>query len=139
MSDTRDANAEVPRKRRFLDRSSNTPTLVAVGSRFEGDFSCPGDLSVAGAVVGNGQIRGMLTLSDSGSWHGSAHCSDALVAGAFDGELLIQGKLEIRSTARIRGRISAAHVAVAEGAMIEAEIAVASGTPIERFSEKRHD
>lgn len=139
MSDTPDKDSEAPRKRRFLDRHSSTPTLVAVGTRFEGDFSCPSDLSVAGEVVGNGQVKGMLTLSDSGKWCGSAHCAAALVAGSFDGELLIQGKLEIRATARIKGRISAAHVAVAEGAVIEAEIAVDNGAPIVRFTEKRLD
>ena len=139
MSDPRNTNAEAAPKRRFLDRKSSTPTLVAVGTCFEGDFSCPGDLSVAGEVVGRGQVRGMLTLSDTSSWRGSAECTDALVAGAFDGELLVNGKLEIRATAQIRGRISAAHVAVAEGALIEAEIAVSSGAPSERCTERRYD
>ena len=139
MPDKPDKDSAAPRKRRFLDRHSSTPTLVAVGTRFEGDFSCPGDLSVAGEVVGNAEVKGMLTLSDSGSWRGTARCAAALVAGGFDGELLIEGKLEIRATARIKGRISAAHVAVAEGAVIEAEIAVVSGAPIVRFTEKRLD
>jgi cytoskeletal protein CcmA (bactofilin family) len=139
MSDPRDTQPELPPKRRFLDRNPSAPTLVATGTRFEGDFSCAGDLSVAGEVLGSGQVQGMLTLSDTGNWHGSARCTDALLAGAFEGELLITNKLEIRATARIKGRISAAHVAVAEGAVIEADITVASGAAIERFAEKRTD
>jgi cytoskeletal protein CcmA (bactofilin family) len=62
-----------------------------------------------------------------------------VIAGAFDGELLVTRKLEIRSTAHIKGRISATHIAVAEGAVIDADIDVTSGAPIERFAEKRHD
>jgi cytoskeletal protein CcmA (bactofilin family) len=139
MPDLPNTDVEVAPKRRFLDRKSSTPTLVAVGTCFEGDFSCPGDLSVAGEVVGNGRISGMLTLSDTSRWHGSVTCADALVAGKFAGELLVNGKLEIRASAHISGRIFAAQIAVAEGAVIEAEIATSSGAPIERFAEKRDD
>jgi cytoskeletal protein CcmA (bactofilin family) len=139
MSDPDFATPTAPFKRRFLDSGGSTPTLVAKGSRFEGNFSCPGDTSIAGEVLGHGQIKGRLTLSDSGRWQGAVQCTDALVAGHFDGELWVENKLEIRASARLTGRISATHIAVAEGAIIEADIVVTSGTPIQRFSEKRQD
>jgi Integral membrane protein CcmA involved in cell shape determination len=138
MSDPDLAAATTPLKRRFLDRSTSTPTLVGKGSRFEGNFACPGDVSVAGEVVGHGEIKGMLTLSESGSWQGAVQCADALVAGLFEGELWVNRKLEVRASARLRGKISATHIAVAEGAIIEADIIVTSGAPIERFAERRH-
>lgn len=139
MSDPDFAVPAAPFKRRFLDRGGSAPTLVAMGSRFEGNFSCPGDTSVAGEVLGHGQIKGRLTLSESGHWHGAVQCVDALIAGIFDGELWVERKLEIRASARIKGRISATHIAVAEGAIIEADIVVTSGAPIERFTERRQD
>jgi cytoskeletal protein CcmA (bactofilin family) len=139
MSDPDLATHDAPLKRRFLDRGTSTPTLIAAGSRFEGNFTCPGDLSVAGRVLGHGEIKGMLTLSETGNWQGAVQCADALVAGVFDGELWVNRKLEIRATARLTGRISATHIAVAEGAIIEADIVVTSGAPIERFSERRQD
>jgi cytoskeletal protein CcmA (bactofilin family) len=128
-----------PPKRRFLDRGNSTPTLVATGARFEGNLECPGDISVAGEVIGHGHIKGMLTLSGTGRWQGAVQCVDALIAGAFNGELWVERKLEIRASARIQGRISATHIAVAEGAIIEADVVVTSGAPIERFAEKRGD
>jgi len=137
MSEHRSIESEALPKRRFLDRKSSTPTLVGIGSRFDGELHCTGDLSVAGEVLGRGQIEGMLTVSDTGRWQGVVQCTHALVAGIMDGELVVTGKLEIRSTARIKGQISAQQVAIAEGAMLEADINVLSGAPVQRFTEKR--
>lgn len=124
-------------KRRFLDRSTSTPTLIGSGSRIEGELNCPGDLAIAGDVIGKGQIGGMLTLADTGSWQGELVCDHAVVAGRIAGDILVRHKLEVRQTARIQGRLSAQHVAIAEGAIVEAEIIVLSGEPVQRFAEKR--
>lgn len=138
MSDATDFTAAAP-TRRFIDRKVSTPTLVGIGTRFQGELHCAGDLSVAGEVIGNSQIQGMLTLSESGRWQGSVHCSHALVAGALHGELLVDGKLEVRATARINGQITARQIAIAEGAVIDGDMTVLSGEPVQRFVEKRHD
>lgn len=137
MTDSDHSNAPAAPTRRFLDRKTSTPTLVGLGARFEGRLDCAGDLSVAGEVLGNGHIQGMLTLSESGSWQGTAHCAHALLAGQLDGELVATGKLEIRATARITGHITAQQIAIAEGAVIAADMTVSSGAPIQRFEEKR--
>jgi cytoskeletal protein CcmA (bactofilin family) len=124
-------------RRRLLDRAVNTPTLVGVGSRIEGELHCPGDLAVAGAVLGNSDVGGLFTLADTGSWQGQLHCQNAVVAGTITGDLAVRQSLEIRGTARITGRIAAQHVAIAEGAVVEGELKVLSGEPVQRFSEKR--
>lgn len=129
--------AATPPKRRFLDRGASTPTLIAAGTQFEGDLKCAGDLSVSGEIRGDGLIQGMLSLSESGRWHGDLQCTQALVAGMVEGHLYVNGKLEIRSSARISGQISAQQLAIAEGAIIEAHINVLSGAEILRFTEKR--
>lgn len=124
-------------KRRLLDRSVTTPTLVGAGSRIEGELNCPGDLAVSGQVCGNGEVGGLLTLADTGDWQGQLHCEHAVIAGKFSGDIGVRQNLEIRSTARIQGRIAAQHVAIAEGAVVEGEVKVLSGEPVQCFAEKR--
>jgi len=124
-------------KRRLLDRAVNTPTLVGLGTRIEGEINCPGDLAVAGAVLGNSDVGGLFTLADTGSWQGQLHCENAVVAGKVTGDIAVRQSLEIRGTARITGRIAAQHVAIAEGAVVEGDLKVLSGEPVQRFSEKR--
>lgn len=138
MSDSRNFAADANPARRFIDRKASTPTLIGIGTHFEGDLSCAGDLSVAGEGVGNSHIQGMLTLSESGSWRGTVRCGHALLAGILEGELTVAGKLEVRATARINGQITARQIAIAEGAVIQGDITVSSGEPIQRFVEKRH-
>ena len=124
-------------KRRLLDRAVNTPTFVGVGSRIEGELNCPGDLAVAGVVLGNSEVGGLFTLSDTGSWQGQLHCENAVIAGKITGDIAVRKNLEIRSTARIAGRIAAQHVAIAEGAVVEGELKILSGESVRRFEEKR--
>lgn len=123
-------------QRRFLDRRVASPTLISAGTRFEGAVTCRGDLSVAGEVIGPGQLDGMLTLAASGDWRGTVSCTQALLAGRFEGELTVTGKLEIRSTARISGRLTAQHIAIAEGAHVAASLQVLSGSDVQHFTEK---
>lgn len=134
-----DSHLELPTppKRRFLDRQTNTPTLVGLGTRMQGELQCSGDLSVSGEVLGSAHVKGMLTLAETGAWQGDAHCAHALLAGKFEGDLVVTGKLEVRSSAHVKGQITAQQIAIAEGAILEADVNVASDAPVQRFEEKR--
>lgn len=128
--------ADTPR-RRLADRVSSSPTFVGSGSRFTGDLECDSDLVVSGAVVGDGAVRGSLTLSDGGRWEGEIRAGNAVIAGSVEGSVSITEKLELRATARIKGSLKARSIAVAKGAIIEGDMAVTGGNPVVHFEEKR--
>lgn len=124
-------------RRRLADRVSSTPTFIGVGTRFIGELQCSGDLVVSGQVQGNGRIEGTLTLTQEGHWEGEVHAGHASVAGEVDGALTVTEKLELRTSARIRGLLKARSLAVAKGAIIDGEMAVASAADVLLFQEKR--
>lgn len=128
--------ADTPR-RRLADRVSSSPTFVGSGSKFTGDLECAGDLVVGGSVQGDGDVRGALTLSEGSSWVGEIRAGNAVIAGEVEGSVSVGEKLELRSTARIRGSLRAKSIAVAKGAIIEGDMAVTSGKPVVHFEEKR--
>jgi len=128
--------ADTPR-RRFADRVSSSPTLIGSGSKFTGDLECASDLMVGGTVRGDGDVRGALTLSEGSRWEGEIRAGNAVIAGEVHGSVSIAEKLELRSTARIRGSLKARTIAVAKGAIIEGDMAVTSGKPVVHFEEKR--
>jgi cytoskeletal protein CcmA (bactofilin family) len=128
--------ADSPR-RRLADRVSSSPTFVGSGSRFTGDLECNSDLMVGGNVIGDGDVRGALTLSDGGSWEGEIRAGNAVIAGEVVGSVTVAEKLELRATARIKGSLKARTIAVAKGAIIEGDMAVTSGSPVVHFEEKR--
>jgi cytoskeletal protein CcmA (bactofilin family) len=128
--------ADSPR-RRLADRVSSSPTLIGSGSRFTGDLECASDLMVGGSVVGDGDVRGALTLSDGSRWQGEIRAGNAVIAGEVQGSVTVAEKLELRATARIKGSLKARSIAVAKGAIIEGDMAVTSGSPVVHFEEKR--
>lgn len=128
--------ADTPR-RRLADRVSSSPTFIGSGSRFTGDLECDSDLMVGGKVRGDGDVRGALTLSEGSAWEGEIRAGNAVIAGEVQGSVTVAEKLELRSTARVRGSLKARSIAVAKGAIIEGDMAVTSGKPVVHFEEKR--
>jgi cytoskeletal protein CcmA (bactofilin family) len=51
--------------------------------------------------------------------------------------LAVEDKLEIGSTAVIRGKVTARTVAIAKGAIVDGEIEITSGAAVVEFEEKR--
>lgn len=128
--------ADAPR-RRLADKVSASPTFVGAGTSLTGELQCEGDLVVAGLVNARATVRGAFTLAEGGEWTGGVRAANAVVAGNVDGALLINEKLEIRKSARIRGTVQAKSIAIAQGALIEGEMSVTSGEPVVMFEEQR--
>jgi cytoskeletal protein CcmA (bactofilin family) len=127
-----------PPKRRLIDQIGESPTFVAEGSRLTGDLEASGPLVVCGAVRGDGRVGGALHMAVTAEWEGEIHAQAAIIAGKVTGKLVVEGKLELGTTAVMRADIVARSIAVARGATIEGTVTVTSGEPIMRFEEKRH-
>jgi cytoskeletal protein CcmA (bactofilin family) len=126
-------------RRRITDRFSASPTFIGAGTSITGDITCDADLAVAGEVIGDGDVRGSLTLSESGRWEGTVAAANAVIAGEVMGNVMCSGKLEIRKLARIHGSVRAGSIAIAQGAVVDGDMAVAGGAPVIRFEEKRRE
>src|SRR5580658_5116680 len=124
-------------KRRFLEGSWGTPTFIGAESVFVGNIRGVGHFVVSGEVRGDGELQGGLNLSSTGSWYGFVQAQQAIIAGKITGGLTVKDKLEIGTTAVIRGKVSARTIAIAKGAIVDGEIEVTSGSPVLQFEEKR--
>jgi cytoskeletal protein CcmA (bactofilin family) len=121
----------------MLDDAAEATTLIGEGSTFRGDFTGKGTFIIGGAIIGDCEIDGVVTLAAGGSWQGHLRARDVVIAGSVRGEVTAQGKVEVGATARVEGTISGAEIAVAEGAVIDGEMHVTGGTRVTRFTEKR--
>jgi cytoskeletal protein CcmA (bactofilin family) len=131
-----DPAAGAPR-RRFFDQRAGAPTLIGIGSRFEGTLEVQGPMSLGGTIVGNGNVAGLVSIAREAHWQGNVRANSAVIAGRVSGELTIETKLEIGKSAVIRGRVRANVLAIADGAVVDGEIEVTGSQPIIRFEEKR--
>jgi cytoskeletal protein CcmA (bactofilin family) len=124
-------------KRRLIDQIGDSPTFVAEGSRVTGDLEAAGPLVVCGSVRGDGRVGATLHMAVTAEWEGEIHARAAVIAGKVTGRLVVEGKLEVGTTAVLRADIVARSIAVAKGAVIEGAMTVTSGEPVVRFEEKR--
>jgi cytoskeletal protein CcmA (bactofilin family) len=124
-------------KRRLSDRLGLSPTVIAESTTIVGDVVTQGPLMVSGHVQGNGRIGGTLSVSKSAHWTGDITARQAVLAGTINGKIVVEDKLEVSSSAVIKGEIVAKVLAIANGARIEGEVTVTSGKAIVKFDEKR--
>jgi cytoskeletal protein CcmA (bactofilin family) len=119
------------------DRIGPPATILGAGARLTGTLQGEGHFLIAGQVVGDADIEGGLTLAEGGRWEGAIRADDVILAGELDGELLARGRVEITSSARIRGRVVGSGISIAEGAVVEADLQSMGDADIVKFDERR--
>lgn len=124
-------------KRRTADNVVTYATRVGPGAQFQGEFSGAGDFSVAGHVVGQCRIEGLLYIEPTGSWQGDIQAGTVVIAGTVTGNVYATEKLVLEKGANVQARLTAKAIAICEGARYQGKIAMTEASNITRFSEKR--
>jgi cytoskeletal protein CcmA (bactofilin family) len=126
-----------PFKRRIRDSADGPTTYIAPSTKIVGTITGDGPYVFCGAMEGDCDINGPMTLAEGGRWKGTLRATDVVVAGEVDGDVIARERVEISGTARVTGSLAGHSIAVAEGAVIEGEIKVMSGGFATTFEEKR--
>ncbi len=124
-------------KRRLIDQLGTSPTFIAQESRLTGDLETNGPLIVCGAIRGDGRVGGMLSMASGSQWDGEVHAQAAVIAGRVSGKLVVEGKVEVGSSAVVRADIIAKSIAIAKGAVVDGAITATGGGRVVHFEEKR--
>ena len=123
--------------RRTLDRVEGFSTCIGAETVFKGSFSGPGHCIIHGTVEGDCDLNGTVVIGDQGKWIGNVVAETILIAGQVEGDITAKDKMEIVSTARIKGKISAKVLAIAEGAIHEGQIQMTAGGKEVHFVDRR--
>jgi len=120
--------------RRILDRVEGFATSIGPAAHFRGSISGAGHCIVYGRVEGDCDLDGTLVIAEGGHWVGEVVANNVLIAGQVEGSLMAREKMEIISTARIRGKLTSRAIAIAEGAVHDGELQMGDVT---RFADRR--
>ncbi|HHH48340.1 MAG TPA: polymer-forming cytoskeletal protein [Gammaproteobacteria bacterium] len=134
MSGEPGINLGKSRGRRILDRVEGFATSVGPEAHFRGAITGAGHCIVYGHVEGDCDIAGTLVVAEGGRWVGEIVADNVLIAGQVAGSLVAREKMEIVSTARIRGKLACRVIAIAEGAVHDGELQMGDVT---RFADRR--
>lgn len=111
--------------------------LVGKGTVFEGTVRAENDVRASGQVIGTLRVEGKAMISESGSVEGEIIATNADIAGRVQGEIEIEERLVLKSTARVDGNIETDRLVVEEGAQFTGECKM--GTPIAVNGEPSED
>jgi cytoskeletal protein CcmA (bactofilin family) len=98
-------------------------------------LSVAGEITSCDILVVEGKVEAKLTdgkmleITESGQFRGSVEIENADIAGRYDGQLVVHGRLTIRSTGRVSGMVKYGELEVNAGGQIIGELQVAGATP----------
>ncbi|MEQ8703517.1 MAG: polymer-forming cytoskeletal protein [Phaeodactylibacter sp.] len=98
-------------------RSTDANCVVAQGTHVEGDFRSEENIRLDGSVRGTVHCSKRLVVGEKGIIEGEIKAATAVIAGRITGNLVVEGALQLTSTAKIEGDISAKRMSAEEGAV----------------------
>lgn len=110
-------------------RVSDSPTLVAEGSRIQGNLSFQSQAQVYGIIDGGITQESMETLVIGPSaWISGPieSVGPVVVEGRVDGHITSQTTVRLLPTAQVNGTIQARNLEVRAGAMVDASLKIAA-------------
>ena len=120
----------------FGSRKRTAPrieTLIAAGTRVEGNLVISGGVYLEGYVHGNvsadaSATTAVLSIAPQGVVEGTVDVPRVIVNGEVRGDIRARDKVELGPTARVSGIISYGVIEMAAGAIIQGRL-VAPGAP----------
>jgi cytoskeletal protein CcmA (bactofilin family) len=95
--------------------------LVGDGTVFEGTVRAESDVRASGRIIGTLDVEGKTLIAEKGSVEGEIVATNAEIAGQVHGEIHVEERLVLKSTARVDGMIETDRLIVEEGAQFTGE------------------
>ena len=109
------------------DGAAERKLTVGKGLSLAGEITSCDVLVVEGKVEAKLTDGKMLEITECGQFRGSVEIENADIAGRYDGQLVVHGRLTVRTTGRISGTVKYGELEVNAGGQIIGEIQVANG------------
>jgi cytoskeletal protein CcmA (bactofilin family) len=87
-----------------------------------GEIAACDHLIVEGTVEASVKDCHRLEVSESGLFRGTVEIHEADIAGRFEGQVTVQGRLFIRATGKVDGAVQYGELAVEAGGMLDGQI-----------------
>lgn len=113
------------------NRSTGKVLTVGRGISVTGQISECDTLVVEGTVDADMASGHTLDIAGSGRFNGHATVDEAVIAGTFDGELSVRGKLCISANGLVTGTVRYGRLEIESGGELNGDVSVAAaGSPV---------
>ena len=118
---------EVGRRSSASGSDSGRKLIVGDGLSLSGEITSCDILVVAGKVEAKLTDGKLLEINETGQFRGSVEIENADIAGRYDGQLVVHGRLTVRSTGSVSGMVKYGELEVSAGGQIIGELQVTGG------------
>ncbi|MCS5596609.1 MAG: polymer-forming cytoskeletal protein [Alphaproteobacteria bacterium] len=108
------------------DRDTGRKLVVGQGINMSGEIDSCDHLIVEGTVEAALKGAAILDIYEQGTFYGTVEIQEATISGKFEGDLVVHGRLTLRSSAVVSGTISYGELSVEAGAELHGSISPAS-------------
>ena len=89
---------------------------ISKGTSITGEIKSEGDFRIDGTLDGKIESTGKVVIGKNGILKGILICKEADLEGAVDGELVVEGLLNLRGSAIVKGEVTTGRLSVEPGA-----------------------
>jgi len=107
-------------------------SVLPQGVTLEGELRGSGDLIVRGALIGNVDLDGMLTIDAGGVLRGEVRARAMVVRGEVEGPVTVLELLRLEASARVLGDVQADRVSAASGSVLRGRVRMTGADRLRR-------
>jgi cytoskeletal protein CcmA (bactofilin family) len=96
--------------------------VIGEGITMSGEIESCDTLVVEGTVEAALKGASVLEIAEKGMFYGTVEISEATIAGKFEGEITVNGRLTVKSTGSVVGAVTYKELSVESGAVIDGKI-----------------
>lgn len=116
--------------------SGDRSLTIGRGINMSGEIEACDHLVVEGTVEAALKGAKVLDIAESGTFYGTVEIEEATIAGRFEGDLTVNGRLTIRASGVITGSIAYRELEVEAGAMLDGRMTPLKGTVDPKSADK---
>lgn len=128
------SNKKEPATTPSTSASSKTPSTsngglnsLVHGTEIEGTIKSNSDIRVDGKINGKLMCNAKVIIGPTGIVTGEVNCQNAVIEGAFEGNLNVSELLNIRETAKINGEVNTNKLIIQSGAVFNVSCVMNTG------------
>lgn len=106
-------------KNNSMELKAKIGTVIGPGAVFDGNFETPESVRVDGTINGNCNCKELLIVGVEGKINGDITSQNVIISGKVEGDIVASGKLELLSTGKLVGNITARSLVVDEDACFD--------------------
>lgn len=120
----------------YASSSQDRTLTIGRGINMSGEIDACDHLVVEGTVEAALKGAKVLEIAESGTFYGTVEIEEATIAGRFEGDITVNGRLTIRASGAITGSIAYRELEVEAGAMLDGRMTPLKGVVDPKSADK---